>query len=95
MKKEYFAIFRLPAPSHEHAKITDVIRDVSNGDFKQIAVPGGIAYVFASETKPWNISFSRVLMNTDSVMIFEIGQETEFSGFGAVKGWIDSHRPRR
>lgn len=91
--KEYLAVFSLPKANNEHAKIADVIRDASKGDFKQFPVPGGIAYVFASEVKPWNISFSKILMNTDSVFIMEIGEEFDMQGFGAMKGWLNSHRP--
>lgn len=95
MKKEYFALFSLPKPTYEHAKIADVIREVSGGEFKQFPAPGGIAYVFSSETKPWNLSFSTILLNTDSVMIIEIGEEVATSGFGAMAGWINARRPRK
>jgi hypothetical protein len=95
MIKLYFALFNLPKPTYEHAEIVEVIREVSSGDFKQFPVPGGIAYVFASETKPWNVGFGKILMNTDSVMIMEIGEETDLRGFGVMAGWLNSHRPHR
>ena len=95
MKKEYFAIFNLPRPTYEHAKIVDVIRTISDGDFKQFPVAGGIAYVFSSDTKPWNVSFSKILLNTDSVAIMEIGEEFSHAGFGALAGWLNARRPRK
>lgn len=95
MKKQYFAIFNLPKPTYEHAQIAEVIKQVSAGDFRQFSVPGGIAYVFSSETRAWDISFSRILLNTDSVLIMEIGEEVIHSGFGSMSGWLNTHRPRR
>lgn len=95
MTKLYFAIFNLPKPQAEHAKIVEVIREVSSGDFKQTVVSGGVAFAFASETKPWHLSFSKILHNTDSVMIFEIGDEVVISGYGAIQGWINAHRPHK
>lgn len=95
MKKEYLAIFVLPKPTYEHAKIAEVIKEASKGDFKQFSLPGGIAYVFSSEIKPWNLTFSTILHNTDSVLIVEIGEEVTHGGFGAVSGWLNTHRPRR
>lgn len=91
--KEYLAVFSLPAPTREHAGIVEVIRAASKGDFKQFAVPGGIAYVYASDLKPWEMSFSKIVMNSDSVFIMEVGQEYTMQGFGAMNGWLNSHRP--
>lgn len=93
--KHYFALFNLPKVYPEHAQIVEVIRNASKGDYKQFPVPGGIAYVFATELKPWEISFSKILLNTDSVLIMEIGEEVAHSGFGAMGGWLNSHRPHR
>lgn len=93
MKKLYFATFNLPKPHAEHAKIVEVIREASAGDFKQTVVSGGVAFAFASEIKPWNLSFSKILHNTDSVMIFEIGEEFDIRGYGAIQGWLNARRP--
>jgi hypothetical protein len=95
MKKPYFAIFGLPKPTYEHAKIVEVIRAASNGDFKQFPLPGGMGFVFTSEELPWNLSFDRILMNTDSKLIFEIGSNVTHQGYGAAAGWLNSHFPRQ
>lgn len=52
MKRCYFALFNLPKPQREHARIVEVIRAASVGDFKQFIVPGGIAFVYESEELP-------------------------------------------
>lgn len=93
--KHYFALFSLPSPTYEHAEIVSVIRAASKGDFKQFPVPGGVAYAYSSELKAWEISFSKILLNTDSVLIMEIGDEVSHAGFGAFGGWLNSHRPRK
>ena len=95
MKKPYLAIFGLPNPTYEHAKIVEVIRAASGGDFKQFPIPGGMGFVFTSEELPWNLSFDRILMNTDSVLVTEMGENITHRGFGAAAGWINSHFPRR
>lgn len=95
MPKPYLAIFGLPKPTYEHAQIVEVIRAASGGDFKQFPIPGGMGFVFMSETLPWNLSFGRILMNTDSVLITEMGKNIKHTGFGAAAGWINSHFPRQ
>ncbi|KAF1003327.1 MAG: hypothetical protein GAK28_04766 [Luteibacter sp.] len=91
----FFAVFGLPKPTYEHAKIVDVIREASGGDFKQFPVPGGIGFVFATNIKPWNLSFDRVLLNGDTVFITEITRGSFVQrGFGAASGWINTHFPR-
>jgi len=95
MKKSYLAIFGLPKPTYEHAKIVEVIRAASGGDFKQFPVPGGMGFMFTSDELPWNLSFSTILMNTDSVLIAEIGTNIHHQGFGAAAGWLNSHFPRK
>ena len=95
MKKPYLAIFALPKPTHEHAKIIEVIRVASSGDFKQFPIPGGIGFVFTTEQMPWHLSFDEILMNTDSMLITEMGENVANRGFGAAAGWINSHFPRK
>ena len=93
--KPYLAIFGLPKPTYEHAQIIEVIRAASNGDFKQFPIPGGMGFVFMSEILPWNLSFGKILMNTDTLLITEMTENITHRGFGAVAGWINSHFPRR
>lgn len=94
MKKPYLALFGLPKPAQEHVGIVGVIRAASGGDFKQFPVPGGMGFVFMSETKPWELSFDRILMNGDTLLITELG-DVVHQGYGAAAGWLNSHFPRR
>jgi hypothetical protein len=94
-KRIYLAIFGLPKPQREHLGIVDVIRATSNGEFKQFVVPQGVGFVFESEELPWNLSFSRILMNGDTRLIMEIGERFCMDGYGAAEGWLNTRRPRR
>ena len=80
----YFAIFGLPKPHPEHAKLIDVVRDASGGDFKQFIVPGGVGFVYKSKVLPWNLGFGKVLLNGDTRFITEISQVHYQEGYGAA-----------
>ena len=95
MKKPYLAIFGLPTPTREHIKIVEVIRTTSGGDFKQFPIPGGMGFMFMSEELPWNISFSTILLNTDTLLTVEMGANVSHRGYGAAEGWLNSHFPRQ
>lgn len=95
MERCYFAFFGLPKPTYEHAQIVDVIREASGGDFKQFPIPGGIGFVFKSKTLPWNLNFSRILLNGDTRFITEISPIHYQDGFGAAAGWLNSHFPKK
>ncbi|MFN3295218.1 hypothetical protein [Caldimonas sp.] len=95
MKRCYLAIFGLPKPQPEHAKIVEVIRAASGGEFKQFIVPGGIGFMYESEELPWNLSFSRILHNGDTKLIVEIGEKVLLEGYGAAQGWLNTRRPRQ
>jgi hypothetical protein len=95
MKRLYLAIFGLPKPQREHAKLAEAIRSVAGDDFKQFIVPGGVGYVYESETLPWNMPFGQILHNGDTRIIVEIGEKTLMDGYGAAVGWLNTRRPRR
>ena len=95
MKRCYLAIFGLPKPQREHVGIVDVIRAASGGDFKQFLVPGGMAFMFESETLPWHLSFSQILHTGDTTLIVEVGENVLLDGYGAAAGWLNTRRPRR
>lgn len=92
MRRTYLDVFLLPKPKPEHRGIVEVIRSVSGGDFKAAFVgSGAIGYVFTSESMPWQISFSKIIMNDDSVLITELGEKFAHQNLGAVEGWLKSH----
>lgn len=96
MKRTYLAIFGLPKPQWEHAQIVEVILAAAvGGDFKQFPVPGGMGFMYESETLPWNMPFGRVLMNNDTSMIVEVGEKVSLTGYGAAAGWLNVRRPRQ
>ena len=95
MERCYFAFFGLPKPTYEHAKIVNVIREASNGDFKQFPIPGRMGFVFKSKTLPWNLGFGKILMNGDTRFITEISLIYYQEGFGSVAGWLNLHFPRQ
>lgn len=89
----YLAIFNLPKPTYEHAKIDDVIRDASGNDFKKIVLgKSTVIYLFDSSIKPHNYSFSRVLLEGDEVAFFELNDYFQATGFRTLQGWLNSHR---
>lgn len=90
----YFAIFGLPKPQPEHAKIKDVIHEASGGDYKQFIVPGGIGFVFKSKVLPWNLGFGKILHNGDTRFITEISRFHYHDGYGAAGGWLNRQFPR-
>ena len=93
--RSYLAIFGLPKPQREHAKIVEVIRAVSGGEFKQFFVPGGVGFVYDSEELPWNLSFSQILHTGDTKIIVEIGEKVLLEGYGVAEGWQNTRRPRQ
>ncbi len=92
MRRNYLAVFVLPVPQREHAKIVDVIRDASGGDFKAafFGTWGG-GYLFSSELKPWEIGFGKVIMNDDSVLIVELGELFAQDNLRVSENWLKSH----
>lgn len=96
MKHNFLAVFLLPVPQQEHREIVDVIRRVSDGDFKSAFVGAQcIAYVFASEVKPWDLGFGKVLMNNDSVLIVELGELYAQQNLRVAENWLAAHLPGR
>lgn len=92
----YIAIFQLPNPVREHAKIDDVIRAAATGgDFKKTVLGAKtVLYLLDSAEKPHNLSFSRILMTGDEVAFFEVGEYFTATGFRALQGWLNSHRTK-
>lgn len=96
MKRNFLAVFLLPAPQREHAQIVEIIRQASGGDFKS-AFAGAqcIGYLFTSELKPWDISFGKVLMNNDSVLIIEVGELHAQQNLRVAENWLTARLPRK
>jgi len=95
MLRTYLSVFLLPKPQQEHKEIINVIKAISRGDYKSAFVgSGAIGYLFTSEMLPWQISFSEVLMNDDSVLIVELGEKFVQCNLGAAEGWLKSHLPQ-
>lgn len=89
----YIAIFQLPKPNREHAKIDEVIRDASGNDFKKVVLGANtVVYLFDSSTRPHNFSFSRIMHTGDEVAFFEVGDYFTSDGFRTLAGWLNSHR---
>lgn len=89
----YLAVFQLPNPTYEHAKIDEVIRDASGSDFKKVVLGGKtVMYLFDSKNKPHTFDFSRILLTGDEVAFFEVSEYFTATGFRAFQGWLDSHR---
>lgn len=90
----YIAVFQLPRPTYEHAKIDDIIRGAATaGDFKKTVLGSStVLYLFDSSEKPHNLSFSKTLMSADEVAFFEVGEYFTATGFRALQGWLNSHR---
>lgn len=98
MRKTYLAVFVLPKPEPEHKRIVDVIKDVSGGDYKAAFFGGSdrgancAGYLFTSELPAWKISFPKVLMNNDSVLIVELGGDFQHQNLGMAAAWLKSHQ---
>ena len=95
MKRLYLAVFGLPKPHPEHAKIVDVIRAASGGEFTRFVQPPGVWFCYESETPPWLLDFGKILHTGDTRMIVEIGDRLALVGYGAMEGWLNARRPRR
>ncbi len=95
MGKIYLAFFALPKPQREHARIRDVIQAAAVGEIKQFPLPGGVGFLYESDRFPWQLDFARILMNGDSKMVVEVGDDVCTEGFGAAAGWLNARRPRR
>lgn len=92
----YLAVFQLPKPTREHAKIDDVIREsATGGDIKKTVLGAStVLYLFDSTERPHKLSFSRILMSGDEVAFFEIGEYFTATGFRTLQGWLNSHRQK-
>ena len=89
----YIAIFNLPKPTYEHAKIDDVIRGAGVNDFKKVVLGAStVIYLFDSNNKPHNLDFSCILLAGDEVAFFEVGEYFKAIGFRSLQGWLNSHR---
>lgn len=95
MPANYLAVFLLPKPQREHARIVDVIREASNGDFKAAFVGSGtVGYLFSSSLPPWKLDFGKVLMNDDAYLITEVGNAFSQARLGSAEGWLKAHAAR-
>ena len=91
----YIAIFHLPNPTYEHAKIDDVIKDASGDIFKKVVLGSAtVFYLYDSHIRPHDLSFSKILLTGDEVAFFEVGEYASLIGFGALRGWLNSHRSK-
>jgi len=88
----YIAVFNLPNPTYEHAKIDNVISDASGNNFKKVVLgKSTVIYLFDSSKKPHHYSFSLILLDGDEVAFFEVNDYFHASGFRALQGWLNSH----
>lgn len=89
----YIAIFNLPKPTYEHAKIDDVIRGAGGNNFKKVVLGAStVIYLFDSNNKPHTFDFSRILLTGDEVAFLEVGEYFTATGFRSLQGWLNSHR---
>lgn len=92
MLTKYLAVFLLPKPRPEHKQILDVIKEASGGDFKAAFVGSNcIGYLFKSNLLPWQISFSKILFNDDSVLIIEVGDSFSHQNLRVAENWLKAH----
>lgn len=88
----YIAIFNLPNPTYEHAKIDDVLRDASSNDFKKVVLgKSTVMYLFDSSKKPHHYDFNLILLDGDEVAFFEVSDYFHAVGFRVFQGWLNSH----
>ena len=94
MSKVYLAIFSLPKHQAEHVKIAQVIGACCGQDFKRAVISTAVIYTFKSDTPPHALDFGRVLFNGDEVLFVEVGDYVTATGFGVLRGWLNSHGKR-
>lgn len=90
-KHTYLCLFTLPKPQPEHARISEVISACCGGDFKRFVSGNTLGFVFQSSKPPHSLDFSRVLMADDQTMYFELADYFAAQGYGAIRGWLNSH----
>ena len=92
--KHYVGLFYLPKPQREHAQLVPALKSVAC-DVRTIPMGGHCLMVLlASEVLPHNFPLGKIRHTGDQVAWFEIGEYSTTMDFGAVLGWLDSHRPR-
>lgn len=98
MKRKYLGLFLLEHSKPEHVKIIEVLRSASAGDVKQVFVIGTpksrhvIAFLFTAQLLPWQIDFSKVLLNGDERLIVELGETHMQTGLNVADTWLRSHQ---
>lgn len=93
MQTNYLALFNLPKPQREHAQIINVLKDFSGGDYK-MAFAGGtcVAYLFSSDKRLRDLSFAKIIMNDDTVLIVELGELFTHQNLRVAENWIAAHQ---
>ena len=96
-RRTYLAVFILPVAKLEHRGIIDVIKKASGGDYTTAFIGASrgsncVGYLFRSHRLPWELSFSKVLMNDDSLLIVEVGEKFTHLNLGKAEAWLKSHR---
>lgn len=87
----YLCMFTLPKPQPEHARIDGIVGACCSNDFNRFSAGNTMVYVFQAARPPHTLDFSRVLMAEDQFMFFELGDYFASQGYGAVRGWLNSH----
>lgn len=96
-RRTYLAVFILPVAKREHKGIISVIKDASGGDYKAAFIGASkgsncVGYLFTSHRLPWELSFSKVLLNDDSLLIVEVGEKFAHLNLGKAEAWLKSRR---
>lgn len=99
--KKYLAVFILPAPKPENARIRDALEYHSGGDFKMAFTYGAkgqssiIGYLFTTNKPLYEIGFGTAVLNEDSFLLLELGDLCAEQGLNVAYQWMQAHRARR
>lgn len=95
--RKFLAIFILPTPQKEHARLVDAVAYHSDGDytlaFRQGMKDGAvIAYFMTSASNPWEMGFGQVLLNQDKHLILELSERHWLDRMNVAEAWLKAHR---
>lgn len=93
-EKPYLMLLNIKNPLPEHAKIKTTLDSISNGTAKAAYFDkNGGAFLFTSKLNTGQIHgrFDGVLLNDDTYLIVELGQDWYTFGHNAAAGWLRNH----
>ena len=98
--RKFLAVFLLPSPQAEHARLVEAIAYHSDGDYKLAFRQGMkdgavVGYLFTSASKAQEMGFGQVLLNEDSYLITELGENYAVEGHNVAEAWLRSKRATR